>query len=77
MHSGFGTTSGVIDLTLGQYARQYISNDTAVPNTAFSVVVPNYRVSLSGSQTWYLNDNTTFSTSTMAIYGIIRARRMR
>lgn len=73
----FNTVITAVNNALGSYARQYWSPNTFVPNTPITIIIPNYRASISGTTTYYLNANMTFGTSTAALYGIQRARRMR
>ncbi len=50
---------------------------TFVPVSDVFLSIPSYRVSLSGSQTYYVVVAATFGTSTMSAYGYMQARRIR
>jgi hypothetical protein len=47
------------------------------PGVSFSITAGPVRVSLSGTTTVFAVASSTFGTSTMAVYGILRARRIR
>lgn len=73
---GVSTTSITIG-SQGTYA--LILTPATVPTNAADVVwtVPTVRLSLSATTTVYLITQGTFSVSTLKVYGIIRARRVR
>lgn len=48
-----------------------------IPNTDFSEVIPETRISISATTTIYLVANATFTASTLSAYGTISARRAR
>ncbi len=73
----FNTAQPTVSSSLGLYARQWWSNNTAVINEPVTIIIPNLRVSLSATTTYYLNANSRFATSTMALYGIMHIRRFR
>lgn len=75
-------TTGAVPAVIGQNS----GNDFLVQNASAAFVpgsnddtlcIPPIRVSLSGTTTTYLVGKATFSISTLAEYGQIRARRMR
>lgn len=73
-----GTATG--DSTTGQdLAKNYSAVATAanVMSGTQTLCIAPYRVTLSGSQTYYLKGTGTFSVSTMTGYGTIRATRVR
>jgi hypothetical protein len=72
--------SGVTDTANTTPGRQYQQVTAAyVPTAGLSLTapIPPYRISISGSTTLYLVANSQFTVSTMAAFGIIRARRVR
>lgn len=70
------TTSATVDLTEGKFAIQNYA-PTVFGAVYQSAVVPNYRISLSGTTTIYFVARATFTVSTVGGWGLIRARRAR
>ena len=69
------TTDNTLDLTAGRWGQLLINNPAGPPTINTSV--PPYRLSLSGTTTIRMVVQGTFSASTLAAWGIIRARRVR
>jgi hypothetical protein len=72
--AGLSTTSGALDATEGRLGQ---AAPNGVPVVTFSVAVPPYRLSLSSTTTVFFVARSGFTVSTNAVYGIIRARRVR
>lgn len=70
-------TSATLDTTTGKYADLNIAAN--VPGNAgyISQVVPSYRLSLASTTTIYAVAMGTFTVSTLGVFGLLRARRMR
>lgn len=68
-------TSATLDTTIGQYFE--FRNSAGITDFMFYPTVGPLRVSLSGSTTYYLVAQATFTTSTYGANGFIRARRVR
>lgn len=75
--AGIGTASG--NSATGISFGSNTTSDTVMPtsNSDTGLTVPPYRVSISGSTTYYLKVLGTFSVGTLKAYGTIRARRIR
>lgn len=76
LESGINTTTNAINNAVAQYA----SNARAASVPGANIItqdIPDYRVSLAGTTTYYIVARATFTVSTMTAYGIIRARRVR
>ena len=72
------TSSGSLVTTVGQFDNHYKS--AVVPGAAtgaFASKIGPFRVSLSGSTTYYLTADAAFTVSNMSAYGGIFARRVR
>jgi hypothetical protein len=69
-------TTNVVDSTPGRFQQDV--RPANVPGlTSISQVVQRYRFSLSATTTIFLVAQDTFTVSTMAVYGLLRARRAR
>jgi hypothetical protein len=76
--SSVGTTSATMNLTAGNFFSAVVS--PFVPGTtanAFTAAIPPTRFSLSGTTTIFLVVDAFFTVSTLAAWGILRARRAR
>jgi copper-binding protein NosD len=74
--AGITTTSATIPL-LSTGASDIRAQAAQVPAVDYSLVVPPTRISLSATTTVFMTASSTFSVSTNAGYGFIRARRVR
>lgn len=70
-------TLNTLDSTAGRMTGGFFGAIVPTAGTNFGVPVPSLRFSLSGSTTFHLVAQGTFTVSTMTAYGIIRARRAR
>ena len=76
--AGVSTNSGAFDaLTTGAGDTVQASTAASVPVGNTSVEIPPTRISISSTTTVYLVAASTFTVSTNAAYGTIRARRVR
>ncbi len=71
---GISTTSATLDTTEGRFAQ---NGAMGVPVVTFTISVPTYRLSLSGTTTVFFVARGSFTVSTLNAYGIIQARRAR
>lgn len=69
-----GTTSATLDGTSGDSLIQFTHN--AIVNLQNGIALPAFRVTLSGSTTYYLVAQTTFTVSTRSAWGRISATRV-
>lgn len=70
------TTTNTLDTTVGKFNQLFMA--AIVPGTtSLGLVMPTYRISLSSTTTVFLVGQATFTVSTAAGYGLIRARRAR
>lgn len=74
--AGINTTSASLSgVNFGENASQIPTMSTATCDC--SLIIPNYRISISATTTVYLVANVTFTAGTAKAYGTIRARRVR
>jgi hypothetical protein len=72
------TTTGTADITKGRFAITTLQTGiTGAGNAAESTTIPPARFSLSGTTTIFIVGTATYTTSTLSMYGIIHARRVR
>lgn len=72
------TTSATLPTTYDDGSRvQLVFPASFVPVAELTQVIPPYRMKLTSTTTIYAVARSGFSTSTMSVYGIIRARRIR
>jgi hypothetical protein len=74
--AGISATSGNSSTGLAQ-GDNYVEGFVPTTTTNNTLVIPSFRVSLSGTTIYYLKANYTFSGGTPKAYGTIRARRVR
>lgn len=71
------TVSGVLVPSNNEFDVQGLANASLTGGDHISVAIPSYRISISGSQTFYITGTAVFTTAAMAAYGAIWARRVR
>lgn len=72
------TTTNTVNNTPGNRTRvTYPINTTLNPNTDVQALVGPVRISIASTTTVYAVANSQFDTSTMSVFGILRARRVR
>lgn len=71
------TTSATQDLTVGKNAQWSFNALVVGANSSPTLTIPTTQISLSGTTTVYLVATAGFGVSTAAVFGIIRARRVR
>lgn len=72
---GISTTTATLDFTEGRFHAW--NQPAGVPNGTMTTVLSPVRLSLSGTTTVYPIARANFTVSTMTVYGVIRARRVR
>jgi hypothetical protein len=76
MRASLSLVTNTEDVTPGRFAHTLLPTLTSSGGTA-STSIPPYRFSLTSTNSIFLVAQSTFATSTMTAYGIIRARRVR
>jgi hypothetical protein len=74
------TTTAAIDSTAGRRAGDVYQNQTLfnnIPDSIATITIPPLRFLLSSTTTIYAVAQALFATSTCAVFGILRARRVR
>jgi len=77
MGASLSTTLNTLDATAGRFVNLISAANVPGNGATSSVVIPSLRFSLSSTTTIHLVALTTFTVSTLSMYGIIRARRAR
>jgi hypothetical protein len=75
--ASISATSATLDTAPGSFQIIRLSGAAFGGASVYSINQPAIRISLSGTATIYLVAQATFGTSTLAAYGIIKARRVR
>lgn len=77
LSASMSLVTNTLDVTPGRFFQVPQGTITSNGTQVYSVGLPNYRFSFSTSTTIFMIVDANFTVSTMASYGIIRARRVR
>lgn len=77
INASIGSTSATFNAALGKYAAQPLGGFVFGNSASFTLNIPNTRISVSTTTTYYLVAQASFGVSTLGVGGSLHARRVR